>query len=91
MSYTQSFTAAPYLCKFKDIFGQPGKGIHSIRIFNIAIIDVLLTVIAAFLIHLVFKTKFWITLIILFLMGIILHRLFCVRTTVDKFLFKHAR
>ena len=41
-----------YLCKYKDIFGKVGKGIHSFRICNIAVVDVLLTVLAAYCIHL---------------------------------------
>ena len=77
------------LCQYKNIFDEPGKGAHSYRIFDIAIVDVLFTVIGAYLIHLYilpqYKTIY--ILAFLFLLGIILHRLFCVRTTVDKILF----
>ena len=31
------------LCKYKNALGRPGKGIHSFRIANIAVVDVLLT------------------------------------------------
>ena len=75
------------LCKFKDMFGNPNTGLHSIRIFNIAIVDVLLTVALAYIIANVFHTRIYVTLLVLFVSGIILHRLFCVKTTVDKFLF----
>jgi uncharacterized membrane protein YcaP (DUF421 family) len=75
------------LCKYKDALGKPKKGIHKYRIFNIAIVDVLLTIIAALLFSYILHVHFIITLIVLFLLGIILHRIFCVRTTVDKFLF----
>ncbi len=75
------------LCKYKDILGVPGEGAHSYRIFNIAIVDVILTILVALLISYFFKFNFWYTLIILFLLGIIMHRLFCVRTTIDKLLF----
>jgi len=75
------------LCKYKDILGEPGKGVHSYRIFNIAIVDVILTILVALLISYFFKFNFWYTLIILFLLGIVMHRLFCVRTTIDKLLF----
>jgi hypothetical protein len=78
------------LCKYKDILGQPGKGLHKYRIFNIAIVDVILTIIVAYLISYFYKTHFFITLLILFILGIILHRLFCVKTTVDKFLFGNS-
>lgn len=76
------------LCRFKNIFGEPGKGVHSYRIFNIAIVDVLLTVLAAYIISKFTHYSFIITLIVLFLLGIISHRLFCVRTTVDNLLRK---
>ena len=75
------------LCKYKDMFGKPGKGVHSYRIFNIAIVDVLLTILAAYIISFFCKIKFIHTLIAMFILGIISHRIFCVRTTVDKLLF----
>lgn len=78
------------LCKYKDIFGKPGTGAHSYRIFNIAIIDVIFTIIFAWLIAKWMNWCFWKTLLGLFILGIILHRLFCVRTTIDKLLFPHA-
>ena len=75
------------LCKYKDMFGKPNQGVHSFRIFNIAIVDVLLTILAAFIISYFLKTKFLYTLLFMFILGIISHRLFCVRTTIDKLLF----
>ncbi len=76
------------LCKYKNMLGEVGKGIHSYRIFNIAIADVLFTIIGAYIIHFFIpKYSFISILISLFILGIILHRLFCVRTTVDKLLF----
>lgn len=77
------------LCKFKDSLGEPGKGVHSIRIFNIAVIDVLLTILLGFFIHKkFFPTKnIYVVILSMFVLGIIFHRLFCVKTTVDKILF----
>ena len=75
------------LCVYKNIFGEPGKGVHSYRIFNIAIVDVVMTIIGAYFVAKYFKLNFVHTLISLFILGIIMHRLFCVKTTVDKFLF----
>lgn len=75
------------LCKYKDVLGKPGKGAHKYRIFNIAIVDVILTVIVAGILSYLFKWRFWLTLLILFLTGIVAHRIFCVKTTVDKALF----
>jgi hypothetical protein len=73
--------------QFKYIFGKENEGIHSYRLFNIAIADVIMTIIGAFVISYFFKYNFIIILIILFIIGIILHRLFCVNTTINKFIF----
>ena len=83
------------LCKYKNIFGLPNEGIHSVRIFNIAIFDVLGTIIVGILLQFFLLRIFSlyidlsIILFILFSLGILLHRLFCVRTTIDKLLFKN--
>ena len=39
------------LCQYKNIFGKVNEGIHSYRIFNIAIVDVLLTILLSFIIY----------------------------------------
>lgn len=83
------------LCEYKDLFGIPGTGLHSYRILNIAIIDVLATLILAFVIHQyilerwlnIYWISIWWLIIICFVLGILAHRLFCVRTTIDKLLF----
>ena len=75
------------ICPYKYIFGKPNEGAHSYRIFNISMVDVICTIIGAY-----FISKYWnidikeIT-IVLFLLGIIVHRIFCVETTIDKLLF----
>lgn len=74
-------------CKYKDIFGKPGQGIHARRFLNVAIMDVLGTIIGAVVISFITKYKFLHVLLFLFLLGILCHRLFCVRTTIDKLLF----
>jgi hypothetical protein len=78
------------LCKYKNVLGEPDKGIHSYRLFGLAIADVIMTLIAAFFISYFYKYSFLYTSIILFALGIILHRIFCVRTTVDKLLFPNV-
>jgi hypothetical protein len=75
------------LCKYKNIFGAPGTGIHSYRIFNLAIADIIATIILGYIISILTNYKLSKTLIVLFLLGIIVHRIFCVRTTIDKLLF----
>lgn len=85
------------LCQYKNMFGVPNDGAHSIRIYNVAVIDVVATVIAAYFIHkyinknyVKMHISFIQTLFILFLIGVVLHRIFCVRTTIDKLLFPNV-
>jgi hypothetical protein len=82
------------LCQYKNILGEPKKGIHSYRFLGVSIMDVLMTIAGALLLSLFFRSntmsfrkQFLLTLGILFISGILLHHLFCVRTTVDKLLF----
>lgn len=77
------------LCKYKNLFGLPNKGIHSYKVFNISIMDVIMTIIGAIILSYIFNVPFIYTVIFLFICGIIAHRLFCVRTTVDKWLFSN--
>ena len=79
------------LCKYKDVFGKPGEGAHKYRIFDIAIVDTLLTVLLAYIIAYFSGISLMYVIPVTFLFGIVLHRLFCVRTTVDKLLFPNAQ
>ena len=79
------------LCKYKDIFGKPGEGPHQYRIFNIAIIDTLLTMLLAYVIAYFSGISLIYVIPGTFLLGIVVHRLFCVRTTVDKLLFPNVK
>jgi uncharacterized protein YqhQ len=75
------------LCKYKDILGVPNKGIHSYRLFGVAIVDVIMTFVGALLISYISGYKYVYTLVSFFILGIILHQIFCVRTTIDKAVF----
>jgi len=78
------------LCKYKNILGVPNKGIHSYRFFGIAIVDVIMTILFALFLSYFFSISFFYICIFLFLAGIIMHRIFCVRTTIDKLLFPNV-
>ena len=78
------------LCKYKNALGEPGKGVHSYRLFGVAIADVIMTLIGAAIISYFSGYSLFYVSVILFILGIALHRLFCVRTTVDKALFPNA-
>ena len=75
------------LSKYKNILGVPKKGIHSYRLFGLAIMDVIFTIIGAFFLSYFFNLNFIYVLLTLFILGIFLHRVFCVRTTIDKLIF----
>ena len=75
------------LCKYKKLFGEPKKGIHSYRILDIAVMDVIQTIIGAAIFAKLTGWDFWYVLIGLFLLGIVLHKLMCVDTTINKFIF----
>jgi len=76
------------LCQYRDIFGKPNRGIHSFRIFDIAVVDVLATLLFIFVIAYFTKISLLYLTPAVFILGVIVHRLFCVRTTIDKLLFK---
>jgi hypothetical protein len=74
-------------CEFRDMFGKPGEGVHSFRVFDIAVVDVILTFLLAWGVSELLHVNYWVVLLALFLTAIILHRLFCVNTTVNVALF----
>ena len=37
-------------CKFANIFGKPNEGVHKYRLFDIAIVDVLATLVLGYII-----------------------------------------
>ena len=86
-------------CKYKNILGEPGKGVHKYRFMNMAVVDWVLTILLAVVTTLIWKHYskkrhtwqkvlgyFLMVLIILVLLGIFLHWLFCVDTTMNKFI-----
>lgn len=88
-----------YLCQYKDLLGKPGTGIHSFRIFDIAIVDLLVVLLFGGLITWILYKKGskkvkhnikWYLLgisVALILLGIIVHRVFCINTTVNTWIF----
>ena len=78
------------LCPYKEILGVPGKGIHSTRFLGVAIADVVMTIIGGWLIAYSMKWNVAYTIAGMFVLGVLAHRAFCVRTTVDRFLFPNV-
>lgn len=77
------------LCQYKDMFGKPREGSHSTRIpiLDVALTDVVATLVGGYFISQIYNLTFFNAFIVLFIISIIAHRAFCVRTKVDSFLF----
>lgn len=74
------------LCKYKDILGKPRENIRQLRLFDISIIDVLLTIILGLLFSRALNLTKFNGIILAFLLSIIFHKIFCVETTINKFI-----
>jgi len=79
------------LCKYKNIIGEPNTGLRKkYRIFDVAIVDTVVTLLAVYLISYFSGYSFLYTLVITFIVMVISHRLFCVRSTTDRWLFPNS-
>ena len=77
------------LCQYKNILGKPNEGVHSHRIFGYAFVDILLTIIVAYYAHKYYGKGKDLGMFIAgsFLLGIIVHRIFCVNTKLNVQIF----
>lgn len=75
-----------FFCTYKSIFGNPGEGFHK-HYLGVAMGDLLGTILIIFLISWFGKYRFWDVFVVVFLITIVLHRLFCVNTTINKLIF----
>jgi len=75
------------LCKYKDILGKPREGIRKYRIFDISIMDTVVVLIFGYIISRYMEWNLSIVLVVLFISGIIVHKIFCVRTRIDRWIF----
>ena len=66
--------------QYKDILGVPREGIHSIRVYDFAIVDFVMTFVGACIIAYFFKINVFLVFLYLFILGEYLHLLFCVDT-----------
>ena len=79
------------LCKYANIFGEPGTGVHSTRIFGLAAVDTILTIILAAVLNYLVEGGNWksfgLFVVFVFSLSIIIHKLFCVQTTLTMAIF----
>ena len=91
MSNTINTEALFNVCPLRNAFGLAGKGIHSYRIYDIAVMDFVVTFVGAAILAFIFSWPLGWTFLGLFLLGIFVHRIFYARTTIDKLLFSGPR
>ncbi len=73
------------LCKYKNIFGKENDGVHSIRLFDVALVDLILTVVIGVVLSRYFNPLY--VFLLLVVVTILIHRVFCVNTTINKVIF----
>lgn len=78
-------------CKYKHIFGKEGEGVHSVRVMDFAVVDVVGTIIGAVILAWVIDVNPLLMIVFAFVVGILFHRLFCVNTTLNKLIFGVVR
>jgi hypothetical protein len=66
------------LCSFSNIFGKPGEGVHSFRIFGFAAFDLIGTLVLAYILGRGKNVP--LLFVLLILVSIPIHKLFCVKT-----------
>ena len=74
------------LSKYKNIFGEAGKGLHQYKFKGTALVDYGLTIAGAFIITYFTDIPLVITTIGLLLLGILFHSLFGIRSQALKYL-----
>ena len=60
-------------CPYANLLGVPGEGVHSRRIFGLALNDILATIVVSALTSYFFNTSFIISLIAWIILGEVLH------------------
>jgi len=71
-------------CPYANILGVPGQGVHSRRIFGLALNDILATIVLAFITTFLINISFIKSLVGWFIIGEILHYLFSTKTAFLK-------
>ncbi len=75
------------LAEYRDILGKPNEGVHAKRIGPFALNDFIGTIIGAIILSYIINTTFIKAFIFLFILGEVLHYIFCVDTAFLRILF----
>ena len=71
-------------CRYKDVFGAPGTGVHAYRIFGMAAVDIACTALAALWVASATRWSAWVVFAALLVLSVPVHRAFCVETTLTR-------
>jgi hypothetical protein len=74
------------LSQFRDIFGAPGTGPHSIRFMGVALVDFASTILIAMFVTWKFKVPLDLSIIFMLVISLIIHWIFGVETGALKYL-----
>ena len=77
-------------CQYRDVLGTPGEGVHAARFLGMARNDLVMTAVAALLTSssiCIRPGKALVHFVMWMLAGLLLHKLFCVNTTLTKLCF----
>ena len=69
------------------MFGRPGEGAHALRVGGVAAVDLGLTLAASWLVAATMRVPFWKVALCMLVLGILVHRIFCVNTALNVALF----
>jgi len=67
-------------CPYANALGVPGQGVHSTRIYGLALFDTFATIVLAIFFSWVFEISVWKSLVFWFVFGEVLHYAFGTQT-----------
>ena len=73
-------------CAYRDLFGAPGTGPHSIRFLGTAIVDYTVSIMIAMFITWKYNVPLELATICVLIFGVFCHWVFCVDTATLKYL-----
>lgn len=75
------------LCQYSGALGEPGEGVHRPRVGGLAAVDLLITAGASFAISRAGGWPVLVVFIILMVLAVVAHEVFCVNTRLNAALF----
>lgn len=74
-------------CKYRDVFGKPKQGVHRVRFLGMAAVDLVGTLAIALGISAWTNIDMHVVFAALMALAIVMHRVFCVDTAINRCLF----